>query len=108
MKQNTVQMNEISDRFHQALDFVIDKGLAQSEAAIARKLGVTASTVNMTKNGERVPTWDMLLRFCDLYPINFWWLRSGEGNMIGNGDRQIALLQKIAQLEAKIAELEKK
>lgn len=101
-------MNDISDRFQQALDFVIDKGLAQSEAAIARTLGVTASTVNMAKKGERVPTWDMLLRFCDLYPINFWWLRSGEGNMIGNGDRQIALLQKIAQLEAKIAELEKK
>ena len=101
-------MNEISDRFQQALDFVIDNGLAQSEAAIARKLEVTASTVNMAKKGERVPTWDMLLRFCDLYPINFWWLRSGEGNMIGNGDRQIALLQKIAQLEAKIAELEKK
>lgn len=99
-------MNDISNRFHQALDFIINNGLAQSEAAIARKLGVTASTVNMTKKGERVPTWDMLLRFCDRYPINFWWLRSGEGDMIGNGDRQIALLQKIEQLEKRIAELE--
>ena len=100
-------MNEISHRFQQALDFVIDKGLAQSEAKIARELGVFPSALIMAK--KRTPSWDLLLRFCDLYPINFWWLRSGEGDMIGNGDRrQIALLQKIAQLEAKIAELENK
>ena len=109
MKQVSAQTNSISNRFQQALDFVIDKGLAQNESAIARILGVTASTVNMTKKGERVPTWDMLLRFCDIYPINFCWLRSGEGDMIGNGNRrQIALLQKIAQLEKRIAELEGK
>ena len=99
-------MNEISHRFQQALDFVIDKGLAKSEAKIAGELGVLPSGLNMAK--KRGPSWDMLLRFCDLYPINFWWLRSGEGEMIGNGDRQIALLQKIARLEARIAELENK
>ena len=99
-------MCDISNRFQQALDFVIDKGLAQSESKIARELGLKPPGLNMAK--KRGPSWDLLLRFCDIYPINFWWLRSGEGNMIGNGDRQIALLQKIAQLEAKIAELEKK
>ena len=99
-------MNEISHRFQQALDFVIDKGLAQSEAKIAGELGVLPSALTMAK--KRTPSWDLLLRFCDLYPINFWWLRSGEGDMIGNGDRQIALLQKIAKLESRIAELENK
>lgn len=99
-------MNDISKRFQQALDFVIDKGYAVSEAKIAGELGFKPSALNMAK--KRGPSWDLLLKFCDIYPINFWWLRSGEGDMIGNGDRQIALLQKIAQLEAKIAELEKK
>jgi len=105
-------MGDISNRFQQALDFIINKGLAQSESEIARELGLKPSGLNMAK--KRGPSWDLLLRFCDIYPINFWWLRSGEGNMIGNGDRhiaqlqKIALLQKIAQLEAKIAELEKK
>ena len=100
-------MSVISNRFQQALDFVIDKGLAQSESEIARELGLKPSGLNMAK--KRGPSWDLLLRFCDIYPINFWWLRSGEGDMISNGERrQIALLQKIAQLEAKIAELEKK
>ena len=100
-------MNEISNRFQQALDFVIDKGLAQSESEIARDLGLKPSGLNMAK--KRGPSWDLLLRFCDIYPINFWWLRSGEGDMIDNGDRrQIALLRKIAQLEKKIAELEGK
>ena len=100
-------MNEISHRFQQALDFIINKGLAQSESGIARELGLNPSGLNMAK--KRGPSWDLLLRFCDIYPINFWWLRSGEGDMIDNGDRrQIALLQKIAQLEKKIAELEGK
>lgn len=99
-------MSSISQRFQQALDFIINKGLAQSESEIARELGLKPSGLNMAK--KRGPSWDLLLRFCEHYPINFWWLRSGEGDMIGNGDRQIALLQKIAKLEAKIAELENK
>lgn len=99
-------MNEISHRFQQALDFVIDKGYATSEARIAGELGFKPSALTMAK--KRTPSWDLLLRFCDLYPINFWWLRSGEGDMIGNGDREIALLQKIVKLESRIAELERK
>ena len=99
-------MGDISNRFQQALDFLINNGLAKSEAKIAQELGVLPSALNMAK--KRGPSWDLLLRFCDLYPINFWWLRSAEGDMIGNGDRLIALLQEIAKLEAKIAELEKK
>ena len=98
-------MNEVSHRFQQALDFVIDKGLAQSEAKIAGELGVLPSALTMAK--KRGPSWDLLLKFCDRYHINFWWLRSGEGGMI-KVEREIALLQKIAQLEAKIAELENK
>ena len=99
-------MNDISKRFQQALDFVIDKGYAVSEAKIAGELGFKPSALNMAK--KRGPSWDLLLKFCDVYPINFWWLRSGEGDMIGNGDRQIALLQKIVKLESRIAELERK
>ena len=100
-------MNDISNRFQQALDFIINKGLAQSESGIARELGLNPSGLNMAK--KRGPSWDLLLRFCDIYPINFCWLRSGEGDMIGSVERrQIALLQKIAQLEKKIAELEGK
>lgn len=99
-------MNTISDRFQQALDFVVCYGYADSEAKVAEKLDIMPSTITMAK--RRGPSWDLLLNFCDHYPISFWWLRSGEGDMIGNGDREVALLQKIAQLESRIAELEKK
>lgn len=99
-------MGGISNRLRQAIDFLERSGYAKNDREIAKKVGVTASALNMAKKGSRVPTWEMLLDFCDHYPINFWWLRSGEGDMIGNGDRHIALLQEIARLERKIAELE--
>jgi len=101
-------MNDLSSRFQCAIEFLKKNGYAKSDNAIARRLGVSASALNMAKKGSRNPTWELLLCFCDRYPINFWWLRNGEGDMIGDADRQIALLQKIAQLESRIAELENK
>lgn len=99
-------MNTISERFHEAIIFLIAHGYAKNSRAIANSLGVQSSVITMTKKGDRVPTWDLLLKFCDIYPINFWWLRSGEGEMVGNGDRVIALLQTIGRLEEKIREIE--
>ena len=92
-------MNEVQERFAQALQYVIDAGFAKNESAVAKTLGVTAPFLNMAKNGFRSPSWGLLLDFCDHYPISFWWLRNGEGDMIGNGDRVIALLQKIREIE---------
>ena len=98
-------MDKVSERVKKALDFLRRHGYAKSDAAIARKLGVTPSTIAMAKTGERTPTWGMLLDLCDNYPINFWWLRTGEGGMIQQ-ERELALLQRIAELEKRIADLE--
>lgn len=100
-------MNEISKRLSRAVKFLRTNGFAKNDFAIAKKMGVAPSTLSMAIQGARVPGWDLLLTFCDNYPINFWWLRSGEGSMI-RGDREIALLQKIEQLEKRIQELEGK
>ena len=62
------------------------------------------STLTMVTNGTRVPTWELLLDFCDAYPINFRWLRTGEGDMIKE-DREAALLKRIAELEAEVQRL---
>ena len=98
-------MNEISQRFAQAIAFLKGSGLARSDAEIAGRMGISEAFLNMGKNGVRVPSTENLLRLCNNYPINFWWLRYGEGDMIGNGDRVIALLQKIEKLEGRITEL---
>ena len=97
-------MNELSERLNSAVDFVIRSGFAQNRSAIARRLGVTKSTMTMATNGTRVPTWEMLLDFCDAYPINFRWLRAGAGDMIKE-DREAALLKRIAELEAEVERL---
>ena len=97
-------MNELSHRLQLALDFLKKNGFAKTDREIAERLGVQVTGLNMAKNGDRVPTWDLLLKLCDHYPINFWWLRSGDGSMIKE-DKTIALLKRIEELEKKIAEL---
>ena len=103
MTLKSANMNELSDRLRIAIEFLERNGYAKNDSAIARKLGVTPSTITMAKRGERVPTWGMLLDLCDYYPINFWWLRTGFGNMIKE-NREAALLARIEELERKISE----
>lgn len=98
-------MNDISRRLGKALEFIKKNRLAESESAIARRLGVTASTLTMAKKGTRTPTWELLLNLCDAYPIDFEWLRKGSGEMIKE-DKGRALLMKIEQLEEKVRVLE--
>lgn len=100
-------MNELSTRLAKAVVFLKKNGYAKSDAVIARKLGVTSSFLCMAIKGDRAPSWGFLLDFCDNYPINFWWLRTGEGGMI-KGDRELMLLKRIEELESKIREIEGK
>lgn len=95
-------MNELSDRFRQAVDFLKRNGYEKSDAAVARKLDTTNSTLCMELRGVRRPTWDRLLRFCDIYPIDFGWMRDGTGSMI-KGEKEAALLRRIAELEEELA-----
>lgn len=97
-------MNELSERLNLAVDFVTRNGYAKNRSDIARKVGILKSTLAMATNGTRVPTWELLLDFCDAYPIDFRWIRTGEGNMVKE-DREAALLKRIAELEAEIARL---
>lgn len=97
-------MNELSQRLRQAVDFLKKNGYAKSDAEVAGKIGVLKSTFSMSTNGSRPPTWDMLLDFCDTYPIDFWWLRTGRGSMV-KGDRELALLKRIEELEKIVNEL---
>ena len=97
-------MSELSDRFRLAVDFVKKNGYAKSSAEIAQALGVTKSTMSMAMNGIREPTWDLLLDFCDAYPINFWWFRTGKGGIVKK-DRELELLKRIEELEKTIEQL---
>lgn len=103
-KNNT--MNELSQRLQQAVAFLKEHGYARFDNDIARKVGVTYSTMNMAVTGFRTPTWDLLLKFCDNYPISFDWIRTGVGSMIKGGDREYDLLRRIEALESRIRELE--
>jgi len=97
-------MNELSDRLKQAVSFIKKNGYARNNREIARRLGVTESTLCMVTNGTRVPTLEHLAIFSDTYPVDFQWLRTGAGTMIKE-DRELALLKRIAELEREIERL---
>lgn len=100
-------MNELSQRLQRAVEFIKENGYAKSDSEISRTLGITPSFLNMSKTGARVPTWDLLLKLCDRYPVSFTWLRTGEGSIVKD-QRELALLKRIEELERKIRELEGK
>lgn len=97
-------MDGLSERLRLAVGFLVRNGYAKNMTAISSRLGVTKSTLCMVANGTRVPTWDLLLDFCDAYPIDFRWLRTGAGEMV-RVDREAALLKRIADLEAEVSRL---
>lgn len=95
---------EVSKRLRQAVDFLEQSGCVKNDAAVARRIGVLKSTMSMALNGSRKPTLSMLLDLCDIYPIDFRWLRTGAGVMIKE-DREAALLKRIAALEKELKEV---
>ena len=97
-------MNELSERLRTAVEFLKRSGYAGSDLEIARSLHVQVSTFCMAMNGTRVPTWGLLLDLCDVYPIDFRWLRTGKGGM-AKEDREAVLLKRIEELETEIASL---
>jgi len=97
-------MSEVSDRLREAVAFLKKNGYAKSNREVASRLGVTESTVCMALKGTRPVTWDFVLAFCDEYPIDFTWVRTGAGTMIKE-DRELALLKRIEELEREIERL---
>lgn len=91
-------------RFRRAVDFVVGNGLARNYGDVAERLGVTNSTISMAVTGARVPTWDLVLDFCDAYPVDLRWIRTGEGSLV-KVDRETALLKRIEELETMIEQL---
>ena len=99
-------MNALSERLKTAVDFLKRNGYAKSNREIAGRIGFTESTLCMALKGTRIPTWDMILAFCDAYPIDFAWVRTGAGAMI-KGEGETALLKRIEELERTIEEMKK-
>lgn len=97
-------MGALSERLAQAVEFLKRNGYAKTNADVARALGVTNSAMSMAVNGSREPTWEMLLDFCDVYPIDIRWLRSGAGSMV-RGGTELILLKRIEELELMVKQL---
>jgi len=97
-------MNDLSERLRTAVEFLEANGYAETDLEVARRCNIAPSSFCMIMKGQRVPTWGLLLDFCDAYPIDFWWIRTGAGDMI-KSNREAELLKRIARLEEEIRRL---
>ena len=97
-------MGALSERLAQAVEFLKRNGYAKTNADVARALGVTNSAMSMAVKGSREPTWEMLLDFCDVYPIDIRWFRTGAGSMV-RGGTELILLKRIEELELMVKQL---
>ena len=94
-------MNKEQYATFEVAKYLKENGYAKSDRQIADAVGVSACYFSMATRGDRVPSWNFLLDFCDKYPINFWWIRDGKGSML-KGDTELLLLGRIKELENEI------
>lgn len=94
-------MDGITERLCKAVQFLKRSRYAKSQAEIAKRIGVTDSTLSMDMSGSRHPTLDMVVELCKAYPISIEWLCLGTGSMI-RGSREEVLMNRIEALEERI------
>ncbi len=70
----------------------IRKVLKISQEQFGKKLGVTGAGISKIESGDRALTEQMLLSVCRVYDVNENWLRTGEGEMFDqlNRDEELA------------------
>ena len=95
-----------SKRMKIAVDYLVEGGYAKSYSDVAMTTGIAKAALSMIMNGVRTPSSDHMLAVSDHFPINFWWLRSGEGNMIGDSRRENELLMRISDVEREMEGIE--
>ena len=91
-------MSEVNQRLAQSVQFLVKNKIAKNKLDICRRIHVSQTTLSMALTGYREPGLKLLLDYCDVFPINFRWLRFGEGVMIRENTTE-SLLKKIADLE---------
>ena len=97
-------MDGQNERFSLAVEFLKRNGYAKSAREMSERMGITESALSMARKGARIPSLEIMARMCDAYPIDFWWLRTGEGSMV-RGEREHFLLKRIDELEAEVGRL---
>ena len=98
-------MDDISARLRSAVEFLVGNGVEKNTSKMCARMGFSPSAFSNYVTGRRTPSVDVLVTFCNHYPIRLEWLCSGAGGMIKD-DRVPALLKKIEDLENRIRELE--
>lgn len=81
------------ERLKKAVDYLIDNGVAKSQADVARQMGANEKTLSFAINGKEKYVTDKLLeRFCRQFRIiSNEWLLKEEGEMLNkNGYTPVA------------------
>ena len=73
----------VSQRFIEAVDFLIDSRRLRNQAELTARLDLSKGYVSQIVTGKREPSEQIVRRFANCYPeINVAWLLTGEGEMV--------------------------
>ena len=76
-------MDSIRERVRQAMEWLKDNKLFNSNRAIAEKMGYNPSVVSQVITGKSNVSERFVKSLCGVYPpLSFEWIWSGEGRMI--------------------------
>ena len=76
-------MDSIRERVRQAMEWLKDKRLFNSNRAIAEKMGYNPSVVSQVITGKSNVSERFVKSLCSIYPhLSFEWIWSGNGSMI--------------------------
>jgi len=76
-------MDSIRERVRQAMEWLKDNRLFNSNRAIAEKMGYNPSVVSQVITGKSNVSERFVKSLCSIYPLlSFEWIWSGNGNMI--------------------------
>ena len=79
----SIQKNE-TDRFNEAVEYLINKGVLKNKTAVAKEFGISKSKLSEILNKRMRPGFDLFNLLTEKFNFNPEWLLVGKGTMIKN------------------------
>jgi hypothetical protein len=103
-KTKTQWSDEVRERMLYAMQRIkMSNRHLKSDAAIAERLYINSSRINVWDNGQGHPTLENVVDFCKSFSVSAEWLLLGNGQVFGDSE----MLKRVESLEQRTDYIEK-